>query len=93
MTSFFQPSFDKKFVVFFKIQKMDLHSDKAAKKEYVDHAIKLPEARALSGPHVSLSQMKQQLVEVKSIIFKTTRSKSIQRHIFLVQIGKIGDKL
>ena len=36
-------------------------------KEYVDHAIKLPEARALSGPHVSLSQMKLQLVEVKSI--------------------------
>ena len=52
MTSFFRPSFDKKFVVFFKIQKMDLRSDKAAKKEYVDHAIKLPEARALTGPHV-----------------------------------------
>ena len=37
--------------------------------------------------------MKQQLVEVKSIIFKTTRSKSIQRRIFLVRIGKIWDKL
>ena len=49
---------------------MDLRSDKAVKKEYVDHAIKLPEARALSGPHVSLSQMKWQLVEVKSIFFK-----------------------
>ena len=91
MMSFFRPSFDKKFVVFFKI--WTFVSDKAAKREYVDHAIKLPEARALCGLHVSLSQMKRQLVEVKSIIFKTTRSKSIQRHIFLVQIGKIWDKL
>ena len=56
-------------MVFFKILKMDLRSDKAANKEYVDHAIKLPEARALSGRHVSLSQMKLQLVEVKSIFF------------------------
>ena len=46
---------------------MDLLSDKSANNEYVDHAIKLPEARALSSPHVSLSQMKLQLVEVKSI--------------------------
>ena len=46
---------------------MDLHSDMAANKEYVDHAIKLPEAKALGGPHVSLSQMKLQLIEVKSI--------------------------
>ena len=46
---------------------MDLRNDKSVNKEYVDHAIKLPEARALSGPHVSLCQMKLQLVEVKSI--------------------------
>ena len=56
-------------MVFFKILKMDLRSDKAVNKKYVDYAIELPEARALSGPHVSLSQMRLQLVEVKSIFF------------------------
>ena len=45
---------------------MDLCSEIAANKEYVDHAIKLPEARALGGQHVSLTQMELQLVEVKS---------------------------
>ena len=45
---------------------MDLRSDKSVNKDYMDHAIKVPEARALSGPHVSLSQIKLQLVEVKS---------------------------
>ena len=46
---------------------MDLRSEIAANKEYVDHAIKLPEARALGGQHISLTQMKLQLVEVKYI--------------------------
>ena len=60
-------------MVFLPNSKMDLHSDLLTNKEYVDHAIKLPEARALGGQHVGLTQMKLQLVELKSNFNKTTR--------------------
>ena len=45
---------------------MDLHSDLSTNKEYVDHAVKLPEAHALGGQHASLIQMELQLVEIQS---------------------------
>ena len=53
-------------MVFLQNSKMDLRSDLLTNKEYVDHAVKLPEAWVLSGQHVSLTQMELQLVEVKS---------------------------
>ena len=45
---------------------MDFHSDSSTNKEYVDHAVKLPQAHALGGQHASLTQMELQLVEVQS---------------------------
>ena len=53
-------------MVFLQNSKIDLCSDLLTNKEYVHHAIKLPEARALGGQHVRLTQMELQLVEVKS---------------------------